>query len=113
MITEYLENRKAVGEINAVPVGVIARELAISRREVVRRVTNERRDGSLICAHGFGYGGYFMPSCIDEIITQRDKLEHALNTRIEVLEPFQAVVRAWVKAMNGNKGGVEFEKLSD
>lgn len=113
MIAEYLKDHGAMGPENAIPAGTIAKDLGLQRESVVKQVGIERRKGILICASNTGYGGYFMPVDIADIITQRDRLEHEVNSRLATLEPFQCAVHAYMLAGNEEKGGVDFEKLSD
>lgn len=113
MIEEYLKEHGAIGSDNAIPAGTIAKDLGVQREAVIKQVGIERRKGSLICACNTGYGGYFWPGDITDIITQRDRLEHEVNSRLETLEPFQCAVHAFMLANNEEKGGVDFEELSD
>lgn len=113
MIAEYLKDHGAMGPENAIPAGTIAKDLGVRRERVVKQVGIERRKGILICASNTGYGGYFMPVDITDIITQRDRLEHEINSRMETLEPFQCAVHAFMLTGKEEKGGVNFEKLSD
>lgn len=113
MIAEYLKDHGAMGPENAIPAGTIAKDLGVQRESVVKQVGIERRKGMLICAVVRGYGGYFMPVDITDIITQRDRLEHEVNSRMETLEPFQCAVHAFMLTGGERKGGVNFEKLPD
>ena len=57
MIAEYLTEKGAIGEDHAIPTRDITRELNITKRAIVSRVGDERKNGALICGKNTGDGG--------------------------------------------------------
>lgn len=95
MVTEYLEEHGANGKENAIAAYLIAKDLGLTPRTLTRMIRAERVAGNLICARHDDEGGYFMPVETREILEQRDMLEHGMNRRREVIEPFSCFLNGW------------------
>lgn len=95
MVTEYLKEHGAEGEENAIAAHVIAKNLGLTGRALTKQIREERVAGNLICARHDNEGGYFMPVKTSEILKQRDMLEHGMNRRREVIEPFSCFLNGW------------------
>lgn len=104
MIAEYLTEKGAIGEDHAIPTRDITRELNITKRAIVSRVGDERKNGALICGKSTGGGGYYIPATMDEIIQQANKLEHGIKMRALALKPFRRVLKEY-----RDKGGENME----
>lgn len=104
MIAEYLKEKGAIGEDHAIPTRDITRELNITKRAIVSRVGDERKNGALICGKSTGDGGYYIPATMDEIIHQANKLEHGIKMRALALKPFRRTLKEY-----RDKGGENME----
>lgn len=93
MIEEYLKERGAVGEGKAISTDELKRIFHLSRRSLVDIVTRERATGSLICSTNSTRGGYYMPSCVEEVRKQREKLERGIKIRAVVLRPLRRFMK--------------------
>lgn len=91
LITNYLKGKEAFGESEAVKVGDIAENFAMSEDEVREKVRQERIDGMIICCGGKYVGDYgrpvwwddegkkyFLPVCAKEVTAERAALEIGL-----------------------------------
>ena len=103
MIEEYLKERGAVGEGKAISTDELKRVFHLSRRALVDVVTRERAAGSLICSTNSSRGGYYMPSCVEEVRKQRDKLERGIKIRSVVLRPFRRFMKEHEKREKQNE----------
>lgn len=104
MIAEYLTEKGAIGEDHAITTRDITRELNITKRAIVSRVGDERKNGALICGKNTGDGGYYIPATMDEIIHQANKFEHGIKMRALALKPFRRALKEY-----RDKGGENME----
>ena len=93
MIEEYLRDHEAIGEGKAISTDELKRVFHLSRRSLVDTVTRERAAGALICSTNSSRGGYYMPSSVEEVRKQRDKLERGITIRSVVLRPFRRFMK--------------------
>ena len=95
MIEEYLKEHGAIGEGKAISTDELKRVFHLSKRSLVDTVTTERAAGALICSTNSNKGGYYMPSGVEEVRKQRDRLERGIKIRAVVLRPFRRYMREY------------------
>lgn len=104
-IADTLQEYGAIGKDNAIPTGELLQLCGIhSRRYLVQVIADERAAGALICSKATGRGGYYLPSCDEEIIVQKKALESRIIKHALALRPFRRRVKEIKKAVKGGKG---------
>ena len=95
MIEEYLREHGAIGKSKAIKTSELKQAMRMHPRNIADMVMTERAAGALICSTNSGNGGYYLPSCVDEIRKQRDKLERGIKIRAVVLRPFRKYLKEY------------------
>jgi hypothetical protein len=93
-VRKFLEYMKAYGEKKAVKAADVAKALDVNSRQVKAMVYDERAAGSLIC-NNTTPGGYFLPSCPEDVFKQRERMEQGIKKRALALRPFREYCRKW------------------
>ena len=86
MIYEYLHGHDAYGKSAAISGDTIRSELGLPARRFDRILYSERKAGKLICNKTTAGGGYYLPSCVGDVIefvrVQESRIKkHAVTLR--------------------------------
>lgn len=86
MIYEYLHSHEAYGKSAAIPGDTIRGELGLTTRRFDRILYRERKAGKLIYNKSTAGGGYYLPSCVGDVIefvrVQESRIKkHAVTLR--------------------------------
>lgn len=99
-IYDYLKERGAYGKSKAVTARDIRARLNLTARQLDTALYRERKAGRLIISKTTGGGGYYLPSCVGDVLDFQHVQEGRIKKHAVTLRAARAYLKEHAAAVN-------------